>query len=90
MLLYQKGNSSVPYNFDRRRYQDFCFVSHLHRDFELVFVEAGRIDITVEGQTYSLEEGMAALVLPDHIHSYHTAEQSQITILVFADKYVPN
>ena len=89
MLLYQKVNSSTPYNFDRRCYQDFSFLPHLHRDLELIFVETGEIDLTVEGEQYRLKAGDTALVLSDHIHSYQTEAHSSVTVIVFAEGYVP-
>lgn len=89
MLLYQKVNSSIPYNFDRRCYRDFSFLPHLHRDLELILVEEGDIHMTVEGEQYRLKAGDTALVLPDHIHSYQTEAQSRVTVIVFAEGYVP-
>lgn len=89
MILYQKENSSNPYNYDNRYCRDFCFLPHLHRDPELVYVDEGEIELTVEGKRQMLTAGDFALVLPDQIHSYRTEKHSGIIVVVFGISYVP-
>jgi AraC-like DNA-binding protein len=89
MILYQKENSSNPYNYDNRYCRDFCFLSHLHRDPELVYVDGGEIVLEVEGKAQLLTRGDFALVLPDQIHSYRTEKTSDVIIAVFGASYVP-
>lgn len=89
MIVYQRENSSRPYNCDVTRYDDFSYIAHLHRDLELVYVESGEVTMTVEGRTETVRAGEFALVLPSCIHRYETPEHSRALVAVFAADYVP-
>ena len=89
MILYQNENSSIPYRYDRSVYQNFHFVAHLHRSFELIMVLHGSVTMTVEHQTFTLCDGDLALILPNQVHSFETPESSTVLVSVFALEYVP-
>lgn len=89
MIIYQRENSSKPYNCDITYYHDFSYVTHLHKDFELVYVARGAVRMTVESRVTVLTEGDFALILPSQIHSYATDHSSEALVAVFAEEYVP-
>lgn len=89
MILYQNENSSIPYRYDRSVYQNFHFVAHLHRSFELIVVLEGSVTMTVEHQTVTMQEGDLALILPNQVHRFETPERSTVLVSVFALEYVP-
>ena len=89
MIVYQSENSSRPYNCDVTYYDDFFYIAHLHKDFELVYVLEGAVTMTVEGRTETIGAGEFALVLPSAIHSYTTPTHSRALVAVFAEDYVP-
>lgn len=89
MILYQKENSNMPYNYNAYLYHDFSFVAHLHNDFELICVLEGNLELNVGNHGELLDQGEAALVLPHQIHSFLTPEHSLIWVCVFARDYVP-
>ena len=88
MVYYQTDNSTKPFNYNVRKNKDYCFPSHLHRDFELAYVEGGSCTVTIDGKTQELTMGEFALILPNCIHSYFTKEKSLITVYVFSKEYV--
>ena len=88
MVVYQNFNSSVPYNLDVREYNDFNHISHLHRDFELIYVEGGELNVSIENEELSIKEGNAVLVLQNEIHSFSTKIHSRIWVAVFSEDYV--
>lgn len=90
MIIYQTENSSKPYNCDITYYDDFSYIAHLHKDFELVYISEGAVEMTVENRASLLKEGDLALILPSQIHSYKTISvTSKAFVAVFAEEYVP-
>ena len=57
MAYYQIENSLMPGHYDCRRYVDFAFSTHLHRDPELVIVLSGEIVLTVGARTETGRRG---------------------------------
>lgn len=88
MVIYQKFNSSVPFNFDVREYEDYSFVPNLHRDFELIYVKSGEITVNIENEEFTVSEGKIALVLQNEIHSFRTSGASRIWVAVFSEDFV--
>ncbi|WP_024834546.1 AraC family transcriptional regulator [Ruminiclostridium josui] len=48
------------------------FLPHLHAQFELLYVEDGEIEITVNGCTGLLKKGDLSISFPNSVHSYRT------------------
>lgn len=88
MIEYQHGNSSIPYNYDALIYPDFEYVTHLHRDPELVCVLEGEVTAFVEDRTERLCAGDFALILRNQVHGYRTEHHSKALVIVFAEEYV--
>ena len=87
MILYQKHNSSVPYNYNAVLYDNFEYVPHLHRDPELVCILEGEVIAHVEGRTELLTAGQFALILPNQAHSFETPRVSKAKVIVFSEEY---
>ena len=88
MIIYQGFNSSVPYNYDHRCYENFNYIPHLHRDFELLLVESGEVTVNAASECFTCREGEAALIAQNEVHSYSTEESSSVTVTVFSEDYV--
>lgn len=88
MILYQDSNSTVPYNCSITVYNNFHFVQHFHRDYELIYVIEGAVEITVEERTFTLHSGKFALILQNQIHGFETLKHSKVWVCVFAAEYV--
>ena len=83
MIFYQLDNSKAGENNDIRIFDNFNFMTHMHRDLELTYVLSGEIDLTVEDKTYRVKAGEMALVFSNQIHAYSTPEASRVLIHVF-------
>lgn len=88
MILYQKSNSSIPYNFDVRIYSDLGYVPNIHRDFELIYVTEGELTVTVSGEELTAREGDFVLVAQNEVHGFATTEHSRAYVAVFSEDYV--
>ena len=62
---------------------DNTYPAHLHRQVEIMYVLSGKLNINIEEQTYELAEGDISVTFPDKIHSLHTADESDVLLMVF-------
>ncbi|MHB1483498.1 MAG: helix-turn-helix transcriptional regulator [Saccharofermentanales bacterium] len=63
---------------------NLTFPAHLHADLEILYVQSGRIEVTINDQTRIMEAGSFALAFPHCIHSYSTSdgESSRIALII--------
>lgn len=59
------------------------FPAHLHREIEIVYVEAGGMRVQADGQEFRLTDGDAMVLLPNVIHSYQVEYASRVLMTVF-------
>lgn len=90
MILYQLNNSSNEYNNDIKIYNDLFYVTHLHRDFELVYMLEGSANAVVEDKKYTLNKGQMLMVLSNQIHSYSSERKNRALVHVFSADNVPS
>lgn len=84
MIFYQSDNSRAGENNDIRIFEDFNFMTHMHRDLELTYVLEGEIEVTVEDRTYRAKEGEMVLIFSNQIHAYASPAHSRVLIHVFS------
>jgi AraC-like DNA-binding protein len=69
---YEKGS-----NLFRQFFSDnLTFPAHLHTSIELLVVEQGEIEVTIDSVTQVLGSGDFAIIFPNCIHSYYTDRAS--------------
>ena len=88
MIFYQKMNSSIPYNVNVVEYEDYNYIPHLHRDFELIYVKEGELLLYTEDERSVLSEGEFGLVLQNEVHLFESPSHSRIWVMVFSEDYV--
>ena len=67
------------------RESNFDFLPHLHAQLELLYVENGEIENTVNGCIRLLKRGDVSIAFPNCVHSYHTPagqENANCVILI--------
>lgn len=65
------------------RSKNLDFLPHLHSQLELMYVEDGEIETTVNGCTRRLKSGDLSVVFPNSVHSYHTPpEQTDMHCMI--------
>ncbi len=84
MILYQQDNSKAGENNDIRLFENFRFMSHMHRDLELALVLEGSCEVTVEERLYTVRAGETALIFSNQIHAYSSPRPSRLLIHVFS------
>ncbi len=58
------------------------FLPHLHAQLELLYVEEGEIEITVNGCTHLMKRGGLCVLFPNSVHSYHTPSQERMNCII--------
>ena len=61
-------------------------ISHWHTDYELVYINNGRLDIMVDGVIYNLRTNEGFLIESQKIHNMHAVEENTITSIIIFDK----
>ena len=88
IVTYQASKSTVEADIDRRYYEDFTVIAHLHARPALVYVTSGEVEVVIDGTAQRIGEGSFCLVLPWQIHAYDTPAHSQCVVLVFPERYI--
>lgn len=68
--------------------EDFQFHAHFHRAYELVCVRCGQIDIQIDDRLYNAKAGDTLIIFPNQIHSFETADASEIDLVIFSPEVV--
>lgn len=88
MFFHQPWNSLSNYNYNIRFYKDDIWEKHIHKNFELVYVIKGRLNCTLNNESFVMTEGEFALCLPYEIHSYLPDKETEYWIIVFSGDFV--
>jgi AraC-like DNA-binding protein len=64
------------------RSENLNFLPHLHAQLELLYVEDGEIEITVNGCTRLLKNGDLCVAFPNSVHSYHTPTDTNMHCII--------
>ena len=90
MIHYQSGNSKSNYNNNAYVYFNEGYQPHFHSNYEFIYLLDGKIDVTVNGKTESMEKGDLALILSNQVHSIKTVGSSNMWIGVFSRQFIPH
>lgn len=62
---------------------------HLHTHLELIYLQEGKSEVTVDNQKFLLESGDIFLAFPNQIHFYRDIERMEGDMLIFAPEVLP-
>lgn len=82
---YGQNNERIVYNPHNLNYP-----KHLHRSYELIYVNSGCLKVTVEGREFFLFSGDSLLIFPHKIHSIETVCTSDMYLSLFSPEYIPD
>jgi len=89
MIYHQEHNSRGNYNYNAFTYVDTSYRPHVHKNFELIYVLDGCLELTVNGVSEKIEKGDVGLVLSMQVHAFEPKPHAKICVIVFAEQYVP-
>lgn len=88
-MHYQQGNSTHSKHNEVIYYRNCMFEAHMHRDYELILLLRGTLELTVERQTVTVQAPMCAVVLKDQVHSIRSLKDTTAIVHVFSGDTVP-
>jgi len=89
-MIFEKQHSFDDEEFEILCGQNFSFISHIHRAFELYLQTGGTSEVVIDKRTYILKAGQAVLIFPFQYHSYRAIENSAHNICIFSPGLVPH
>ena len=88
MVVHQTHNSLGNYSYNAFIYDNCEWFYHFHKNYELVYVLEGAVELTRSGKTFLLQAGTFAMILPNELHGYRTPAFSRAWVGVFSQDFV--
>ncbi len=90
MLFFQDENSVENYAYNAYIYDPCEWEYHFHKNYELVYVMEGALEVLDDERRFTVKKGEFALILPYHIHKHHTPVNVKVWIAVFSADFIPS
>lgn len=87
---YQRSVETEYLRIREKGSEGFEFPLHLHKSFELVFVEKGAMTVNISGFEHTVQAGEMAIIFPGQLHAYSSPEQSRCRLCIFSADYLPD
>lgn len=88
MIVHQRHNSQGNHHYNAFFYSNCEWFYHFHKNFELIYVLEGEVDLTLNNAKHLLSAENFALILPNEFHAYHTPDHSLAWVGVFSSDFV--
>ena len=88
MPLHHSHNSVGNFDYKASIYNPRSIPVHFHRNYELIYIYEGTLDIFVYGECFTLSKGDFFLIWPNSIHSFTVTEEQKVWVSVFSEDYV--
>lgn len=88
MIVHQPHNSLGNYSYNAFFYDDCEWFYHFHKNYELLYVLEGEVELTLGGKKLLVGAGTFAIVLPNEFHAYRTPTHCRVWIAVFSADFV--
>ena len=69
--------------------ENFNYPLHLHENCEFIYLQAGKMRVSVSGHPFDLEGGDGVIILPGQPHDFHTSEYSKCWVVIFSAEHIP-
>ncbi len=88
MIIHQTHNSLGNHNYNAFFYENCEWFCHFHKNYELIYVLRGEVELTLNHNVFLLKEHDFALIFPNEFHAYHTPDHSYAWVGVFSADFV--
>ncbi len=86
-MFYEHIHLGTPDYFKKEHGENFSFPLHLHQCFELIIIQSGEMNISIDKKEYRLKKNECIMIFPNQIHSL-SSENSKHLLLIFSPKLV--
>lgn len=87
-MFYQFSHPATADYFLAEQGENFSFPAHIHECFEIIWVDAGKMQVSVGGAEIVLRAGQAVLIFPNQHHSMES-RSCRHRLCIFSPKLVP-
>ncbi len=84
-MFYQNQHFGISEYFCKERGENFSFPAHIHHSFEFITILDGAMEITVENDVYTLNQGEGVIIFPEQVHSLKSEKSKHLLIIFSAD-----
>ncbi len=86
-MFYQLSHFGKSDYFKKEYGENLCYSLHLHQSFELILIEEGSMEVSIDGTVYSLNKNEAVLIFPNQIHSLNSVTSKHVLFL-FSPQFI--
>lgn len=87
-MIHQFMNSLGNYTYNAFVYSNTFWELHFHKNYELIYVICGHLDLQINDSDYVLSQGELILIPPYAAHTLRIDESSKVWISVFSEDYI--
>ena len=84
-MFYEYEHFGTSEYLKIERNENFSFPVHLHNSFEFITVTTGTMKVTVDDNTYILNQGESVLVFPNQLHSLSSTKSTHMLCIFSTD-----
>lgn len=84
MVFFEKHGVDQKEFFRYFSLKNYHFPLHFHRAYELIYINGGKLSVSVDQKEYRLFKNDLAFIFPNQMHEFRTLEHSEITIILFS------
>ncbi|MFA6829518.1 MAG: helix-turn-helix domain-containing protein [Bacilli bacterium] len=89
-IEFEKNRSEIAHYIYHQDDINLNFESHLHFSFEILYVEEGQLEATIDNRFFSINSHQAIIIFPNQIHCYRTKQYSKSHLVIFGCDLVAN
>lgn len=86
-MFYQSNHFGFSDYVKVEKNKNFSFPPHLHQCFEIIYLNEGTMEVTLNDKSFILKKGEAIFIFPHQIHELKSVE-SEHTLSIFSPKLV--
>ena len=83
-IAIKDGN--ISFLFSSIKHTDVECLMHIHMTMEIVIVTSGELNMTINGNEYTIPAGYGAFIPPLEPHTFHSPQANTCHVLMFSDE----
>ncbi len=84
-MFYQVEHIGAPEHFVVEKNCNYSFPPHIHQCFEMITINEGTMNVTVDKKIYKLKKGESIMIFPNQIHSLDSTQSTHTLCIFFSD-----
>lgn len=88
MVFFEKHGMEGKNFFHYTPLKNYSFPLHFHRAYELIYVNSGQLNVSIDQRDFLLKEHDMVFVFSNQIHEFKTIEYSDICVMLFPPEVI--